>query len=315
MVNNAHASRTKAGLRWAGSLLTLVLLVYLFSRQGWAEILAAIGDIPWWHIVLAFALTLVSRLAVAGRWFALLRVSAMDISIKQVMQLTFSGLFAANFLPTTVGGDVIRFAGAVQLKFDGAVSAASLVVDRLVGLFGMALAVPLGAQPLWAWLVTERGWRDLFSGAPMMILTVGDKGLSQRVRRAFARLVQAFALWKDQPSALLASLGMTIIHMLCLYASIAILLGGMNDPMPLWLVAGLWSFVYLVTLLPISINGYGVQEISMTLIFSHVGGISMQSGLTIAILIRTLQMIASLPGAVFVPAILAGIRESEKADV
>jgi len=34
--------------------------------------------------------------------------------------------------------------------------------------------------------------------------------------------------------------------------------------------------------------------------------------LTIAILIRTLQMLASLPGAAFVPSILVGIREREQ---
>lgn len=305
-------SKSATYLRWGGSILTILLLVYLFSRQGWGEIIAAIRQIPGWYLVLAFVLTMISRMAVAGRWYALLAVSDLDITWRQVTKLTFAGLFSSNFLPSTVGGDVVRLAGAVQSKFDGAIIAASLIVDRLVGLFGMVLAVPLGARPLWKWLILDQGWQDVFSRSSILWLQVGNNSVWQRVRRIFQRLVDAFALWKRHPTSLFFSLAMTAVHMLCLYSSLALLLRGMQDPMPISLIAGLWSFVYLVTLIPISINGYGVQEVAMTLIFTNVGGISMKSGLTIALLIRTLQMLASLPGAAFVPSILVGIRESEK---
>jgi glycosyltransferase 2 family protein len=303
-------SKTRLVLRWVGSLLTIILLVYLFSRQGWGEIIAAIRQIPTWHLLLAFALTLISRIAVSFRWYALLAVSDMDITWQQVIKLTFAGLFASNFLPTTVGGDVVRLAGAVQLKFDAAISAASLVVDRLVGLFGMALAVPLGAGPLWKWLIIAQGWKSVFSSDAIL----SAKGISRRIRKGIGRLMQAFVMWKSSPMALMISLGMTGIHMLCLYSSISLLLSGMSDPMPVWLIAGLWSFVYLITLVPISINGYGVQEVALTLMFTNIGGISLKSGLTIAVLVRTMQMLASLPGAAYVPSILVGIRQREAQD-
>jgi len=309
-----YDSKKTSYLRWGGSLLAIALLVYLFSRQGWGEILDAVRQIPVWQIILAILLTLVSRLAVAGRWHALLAVTGMGVSWRRTLQLTFAGLFASNFLPTTVGGDVVRLAGAVQMRLDSAISAASLVVDRLIGLSGMALAVPLGAGPLWAWLVVDQGWKDAFSTSSLPFLQVWKEKYWARLRRLFNKMIKSFFLWKDHPGSLLASLGMTGLHMLCLYSSIALLLDGMNDPMPLWLIAGLWSFVYLITLLPISINGYGVQEITITLIYTHAGGISMKSGLTIALLIRTLQMLASLPGAAFVPSILVGIRQGEKKD-
>ena len=314
MSDLAEDTKKTSYLRWGGSLLTIVLLVYLFRRQGWGEIFDAIRQIPVWHIVLALLLTIISRLAVAGRWHALLTVTEMEVSWWRTLQLTFAGLFASNFLPTTVGGDVVRLAGAVQMKLDSAISAASLVIDRLVGLLGMVLAVPFGAGPLWAWLVTAQGWKDAFSTSSLFFLGVGQKKLLVRIRDLFSRLVKSFSFWRDHPASLFVSLGMTGLHMLCLYSSIDLLLNGMDDPMPMWLIGGLWSFVYLVTLLPISINGFGVQEISMTLIFTNVGGISMKNGLTIALLIRTLQMLASLPGAAFVPSILVGIRQDGKKD-
>ncbi len=70
------------------------------------------------------------------------------ISFRQSLRITFAGLFASNFLPTTIGGDVVRLAGAIQYELDAATSTASLVVDRLVGMAGMAMMVPFSLPSL-----------------------------------------------------------------------------------------------------------------------------------------------------------------------
>jgi uncharacterized membrane protein YbhN (UPF0104 family) len=309
---SSEPSRTTRIIRWAGSIIAIVLLVYLLSQQGWDEIRVAIGGIPASRFVLAICLMLISRLAVVWRWHALLSATAMDIRYRDTLRLTFAGLFASNFLPTTVGGDVFRLAGAIQLKKDPAVSAASLVVDRLVGMFGMALALPLGVPPLWAWLASDSRTGDLFGSLNILAVADHPKGWREKLMALVRRFFDSLSLWFKRPEALLMALVATFAHMVCLFAIITLLLGAMADPLPFWQVAGLWSFVYFVTLLPISINGYGVQELALTFFFSRVGGITMQSGLTVALLVRTIQMLASLPGAVFVPAIMAGERGSLK---
>ena len=75
------------------------------------------------------------------------------------------------------------------------------------------------------------------------------------------------------------------------------------------MIGGLWTFVYFFTLVPISINGLGLQEVSIAYIFPTFGGISQQSALTLALLFRTLVMLASLPGAASLPAILPEARK------
>ncbi len=72
----------------------------------------------------------------------------MKIPFRQSLRITFAGLFASNFLPTTIGGDVVRLAGAIQYRLDAATSTASLVVDRLVGMAGMAMMVPFSLPSL-----------------------------------------------------------------------------------------------------------------------------------------------------------------------
>jgi hypothetical protein len=261
---------------------------------------------------------LVSRLAVTGRWYVLLRSGGASITPAQSFQITFAGLFANNFLPTTVGGDVIRLAGALRLKCDAAVSAASLIADRLVGMAGMLMAVPFGLPrlmqlqdlreliPTTGTLPVQMGLAGLpFGGTLGKFFTkIWEKGLG-----IFRRLMSTLALWIKQPRALFQALIFTWINMLCLFTVLALFFKGMGQGISFWLVAGLYSFVYLITLMPISINGYGLQEISMTLVFTHLGGATLASSLTAALLFRTTMMVASLPGVLFVPGLLAYSRQ------
>jgi glycosyltransferase 2 family protein len=298
-------------IRLFGTLLALALLIYLLRQQGWHEIESAFRKIPFWRLALAMGLMIISRLAVSGRWYVLLRSGGVNVTPGQALRVTFAGLFATNFLPTTVGGDVIRLAGALQLRFDAAVSAASLIADRVIGMAGMALLLPFGLpsfllsrQAAGGWLPGDLG-RMAGYAVPIGKLwqNAWEKGM-----RLVRKVLAALSLWLKQPRALLGAMVFTWIHMLCLFSILRILFTGMDQSISFWLVGGLYSLVYFVTLMPFSINGYGIQEVSMTLIFSTVGGASMESGITAALLFRTIMMLASLPGALFVPDLLAGVK-------
>ena len=95
--------------------------------------------------------------------------------------------------------------------------------------------------------------------------------------------------------------------MLCTFAAIHILIRGLGGDVAFWLIAGLWSLNYFVTLVPISINGYGVQELTLTFLFSRVAGLSTGLSLTVAVLIRALYLAVSLVGAIYLPGILAAL--------
>lgn len=309
---SALSGRFAFWLRLFGTLVAAVLLIYLLSQQGWREIIAAIQRIPPWLLLLAMGLMIISRFAVAGRWHVLLRSAGVWITAGETLRVTFAGLFSTNFLPTTIGGDVVRLAGAMQLKYDAAICAASLIVDRLLGMAGMAMVVPLGLpsfiesrSPSNALSLGQFHLLASFFTAP---LNKWGKPLWERGVQLLRRIIAALAIWRNHPRSLLISFGFSWINMLCLFGVVSLLLKGLGEDVPFWLIGGLFSIVYFVTLLPFSINGYGIQEVSMTFIFSSVGGVSLQSGLTMALLFRTLMMVASLPGVFFVPELLAGAK-------
>jgi len=289
-------------IRIAGTLATLALLVFLLGRQGWGEFWEALRRIPLPYFLLACLLMVVSRLTVCGRWFVLLRSAGTGITPGQAVRLVFAGLFASNFLPTTVGGDVARLAGAVRLGLDGAVTAASLVMDRLVGMAGMATALPLGL------LVVVPAGVSLPQALPELSLAIPAGSVWIRVQGAIRRLTgsvwQAFHLWIRHPRDLFVALLWTYGHMLSLFFTVWLIFQGMGESVPFWQIAGLWSLVYFITLLPVSINGLGVQEVAVAYLYSTYSGVSLQAGLAAAVVIRMLYLLASLPGAAFLPGLL-----------
>jgi len=310
MSENHIRSKGRMILRIIGTVLALALLVYLLWQQGWDEISAAISQISLEIFLLVIIMTVLSRTAIGGRWHVLLRSAGVDISLYRSVSLTYAGLFASNFLPTTIGGDVVRLAGVLRLKLNRPVCIASLVVDRLVGMAGMAMALPFIA-PGFTKLFSITTGVPLLAGAPILSNTnppVGGKikRLYEKAAGMLRRLLEALSFWVKHPRSLFVSLVLSWMHMLLLFGTLFILLQTMGEPVPFWLIAGMWSLTYFVTLLPVSINGLGVQELSLTFLFTHAGGVSEPAALTLAFLIRILQMFASLPGVIFLPGLIAG---------
>ncbi len=296
------SSRKALLIRTAGTVLALALLIYLLSQQGWDEIAAALRQVSASHLLVTLGLMILSRLAVVGRWHILLVSSGLDISYGQTLRITFAGLFASNFLPTTIGGDVVRLAGAVQQRLDAAIAAASLIMDRLVGLGGMLLAVPFSIPGV----IETDLFHHLPTGSqPIPVTSLLMWGPIQKAVNIVKRLFSATGIWLHRPRSLLISLAYTWINMLCLFGILDLLLADLEEPVSYWLVGGLYALVYLFTLIPISINGYGLQEVSMTFLFNQVAGVPMPSALTAALLFRTLMIATSLPGALFIPEMLS----------
>jgi uncharacterized membrane protein YbhN (UPF0104 family) len=282
-------------LRLAGTILAIVLIDLLVERE-WSGITDSFQRISLPVFALALLSLLISRVFVVLRWHILLRSAGVKIPFSRTAQLTLTGLFASNYLPTTIGGDVFRLAGAMRLGYDRAVCLASIAADRIIGMAGMFLAVPFGLIPAWSVL-----------GASGMGYKSAIPPFFAKVSEFILRTFRSFSIWFKQPGALLSSLLYTGGNMIFIFISLYILLAGLGERVSFGLIAGIWSLAYFVTLIPISINGYGVQELSLTFLFSRVAGVSPAASLAVAVLIRIVFLLASLPGAAFLPSILTAM--------
>ena len=299
---NWLASNRRLFLRILGTVLAVGLIFLLMREEGWGDVVGALHQISWQRLAWAIGLVLLSRIFVASRWYVLLRSGGVPMPVGDAVGLTFTGLFSNNFLPTTIGGDVVRLAGAMRLGYDRAVCLASIAADRLIGMLGMLFTLPLGLLPTLE-AIGQGATQSLALGA------LFSRGLG------FARrTLQTFSIWLAKPLALLAALGCTWGHMLCTFFTMYILIEALGGHVGFWLIAGLWSLSYFVTLVPISINGYGVQELSLTFLFSTVAGLTTATSLTLALLIRALYVGVSLVGAFYMPGILASVERRQPSE-
>jgi len=311
--------------------VALGLLVYLLATQDWAEFWKVLSQIPVTIVAAVLGLMLLSRVAVCIRWYVLLRSGGLPVTAWQCVRLTFAGLFSSNFLPSTIGGDAIRLAGAIQmeeglLRSDGsgasdrndtarndtsdpqysAIVAASLVADRLIGMAGMTTLLPMGLSRL------INGVKPLSqSGLGILPYALVGVALPNWFCRAWdwgwhfvQDALRSLVHWLRQPKALLGALFWTYVHMACLFTTLWLLLTGMGQHISWWMVGSLWVFNYFASLLPVAVNGLGVQELAISYLYTRFGGVSAEAGLALALLIRFLYVLVSLPGAAFLPGLL-----------
>ena len=301
---------TQTALRYVGTALSLGLLFYLISQQGWQEIGESVRQVSIGRLALVAALAFLSRLAIAGRWTCLLLLSGVDVPLGRIMRITFAGLFASNFLPTSIGGDIVRLAGAVQLESQRGKYVSSIAVDRLVGLFANAMLLPVGVAQVLAGpgLAAIGGLKSWGMALPVLALAAGNPSLeggSNRIRDGLRRALEIGRLWISSPRALLASFGFAWVNVMLRFSSMWLLFNALGAELGYWQIAGLWSFVYIISLFPVSINSWGLQEVSAGLVFSTVGGVATTTALTVALLMRTVETLASLPGVIALPGLMA----------
>jgi len=290
-------------LKIAGTILSVGLLAYLFASQDKEDILDGIRQMPSWVLVASVGLIAVSRLAVAGRWFFVLRAMGVGISFRECLRLNFAGLYATNFLPSTVGGDIVRLAGIMQLKHGGSKATASVLLDRIIGLIGMATAMPFAIP---AFMSHNASASASLPAVCLVGMAGGVGGIVAKVRDVLGRILAAFKLAARNPVSLVLAFAMTYVHMLCLFLIVKLLLLGLGDEMSLWVVGGLWSLVYVVSLIPITINSLGLQEVSISYAYATLGGVPMAHALVMGVLVRVLMTLGSLPGVVCLPSVLSG---------
>jgi len=291
--------------RWLITSLALALFIFVISQQGWGEFFQTLKNASLEYALAGLVVLFVSRLLVSARWYELLCISPTKIKYLDVLKLTYAGLFATNFLPTSIGGDLVRFIGMTRWGLDSALVLASLIVDRLVGLSGMTVMLPGGI-----YLLTHPGGALMnllpFSSAGVVAHESWLKKTWNKILQFIKKTIGDLFIWLKHPKQLLLSYFFTFLHMACLFGMLWFFLRAVDENIPLWVVASIYSLSYLATLIPLSIGGLGIQEMSVAYLYSTFGGVSTQAALALAVFIRISFVINSLPGVIFLPSLLRG---------
>ncbi len=290
-------------LKLSGTVIAFTVIVFLIWKN-WTGFLDALNSLSVSYLLLVLLLAFFSRLFVTVRWMILLSVIEPQVTFFEIAKLSFVGLFTTNVLPSTIGGDVVKFGGAVQAGYDPAGVTASLVIDRLVGMITMATFLPISIIQV----AQVNPYRTLAAfSMPGTFL----HNLWEKLAKFLNKTGHYLKVWLKQPKHLILVSLFSYLHMACTFTMVTVILFQLDDPITFWNAGGLWVLVYFITLIPVSINGLGLQEVSMSIIFITFAGITESNSLVLALLMRVAFIISSLPGAFFLPGVMSGRREQK----
>ena len=136
----------------------------------------------------------------------------------------------------------------------------------------------------------------------------------EKIFNYIKKIIRDILFWLKHPRNLFAALLFTLIHEFLLFAMFWLFLRSVGANVSYWTIAFLYSLSYLATLIPLSIGGLGIQEMSITYLYSNFGGVSVQAALALAVLSRLAFILNSLPGAFFLPSILKQNKQKVNAD-
>jgi len=311
----------QARFGWIGIVklaITAALLGVLLARTPIAEVMARVAAVGSASLVLSTGLLLLAVLAIGVRWRVVLRQFGADAALAPSMRYTLIGGFFNQVLPSGMGGDVFRVWYARRFRLSTGRALASVVVDRLLGLFAIAAIVTAGV-PFVLWMnapaalvaITAAAVALLGCGIALFLSMDAWERLAQSmVQRlvperyhASAQRMIAGAAWSARSSRALLrawphgtiAIAISIGCQLLVGYVVFLLLRGMGQSVALVTVLFLFPFVQLLSMLPISFAGWGLREGAMVVAFRLVG-VPAEAALGASILFGLCLLASSLPG-------------------
>jgi uncharacterized protein (TIRG00374 family) len=266
--------------------LSLGLIGWLLLRGDGAEVVRNVLRLTPAAVLLAWAYYGACQLLCSYRWQLLLSARGTRVPVTALFGYYMIGMFLNNFLPSAVGGDVVKacYLGRRTGKLGEA--AASVFLERFTGLLGLGLtslvtlalgyglaapagtlAAVLGTAALLGLLGLLLWWAPAEAAVQAAVRRLLPGRAATRVQAAYG----AVAVYRHDRLCLAGAVALSaVIHALYafFYALVARCLGRPIDAT--WFLLFL-PLVNLVTMLPISVGGLGVREALLVYLFAGVG--------------------------------------------
>lgn len=284
---------------------SLALLALLLRQIGWQQTLETLRGAKFPYLAVAFVLYLVGIVVRAYRWQILLSALSMDLPLARLTALYFVGTFFSNFLPTGIGGDVVRVYELSKQSKRPIESVGTVLLDRATGLlvlFLIALMALIFSYPLIAPNVA----------AAILLLCLGSwAGLGlvlQRdwlekwgLLRIMAKVKQLRELYESVtacgPKAIAGALAISLVFNALLIAVNYLIALSLGVEISLWYFLLFVPLISFLLVLPISLSGLGVREGGYVYLFAQAG-VSAPLALAMSLLFYALNVVSGLIGGV-----------------
>lgn len=263
--------------------LSAGLLWFIFSKidlKKTAEVLKS-ADIQ--SLVFAFITFIVINLLILWRWTTLIRAVELKTPLLTISRFLFVGLFGNLFLPSAVGGDIIKIAGLCKDNAHKAKVVASVVLDRMSGFAAIvivgtiafilgnhlindnSLVMPIIVMAVFSSLLAVFLFNEKVYSVGMSIFNVFPK-----VKEACMKMHYDIALLKKHPLMGMKAIAISCLCQLMFAYTFYLTALALHQDVKL---AYFFIFVPLICVaasLP-SIGGLGVREAGAAYLFAKAG--------------------------------------------
>jgi uncharacterized membrane protein YbhN (UPF0104 family) len=295
------------------AVVSIGLLYLLLSRVDMSRLWSVARQAsPAW-LAAALLLYLMMILASTWRWGILLRAQHVRLPYKFLTQSFLVATFFNNFLPSNIGGDVIRITDTAKAAGSKTLATTVVLIDRGIGLLGLALMAATGASLMHQMSVGPVGpgllWAGFGLGAiiatPALLIPETATKLLQPLRvfhqewvdARLEKLTYALTRFKETPAALAGCFAGAVLVQGILVAFYLAVARSMHIPVGFAELAVIVPVSFIVQMVPLSVNGFGVREATFGFYFTRLG-LPLESALLVSFVGAALIMLFSLSGGV-----------------
>lgn len=295
-------------MRAAVSLVLMAVLIYMV-RDSIPKMFDSVKRLPLLILLSGLVLFLISVIIASFRLKILLATQNIFLNIANIIKLTFLSYFFSSFLPTSVGGDVVKAFYISKVSNKTMQSYTTVFIDRFLGMATIFL-IGTGAlfyskeisKSCFKWLL------PLLLIACTLFLTILfnrrlAKGLTSiliplvpaKVKEKFNDIYNAMHDFTKYRLEIMECIFISIVGQVIAFSAVYVFALGLNSHIPLIFVLLTMSVASIVSMLP-SIYGMGPREMSTVIILSPF--IGKDKALAIAFLWLGVLLVTALIGGI-----------------
>ncbi len=286
-------------------LITVAIFYYLFLNINFHELWAILAKSHGGWILLALILQLGSTYLAAYRWFKISKLLIFKERLSFYVQSYFKGTFFNQVLPSSIGGDAVRMIDLTRKGYDKKEAFYGVFVDRVVGLVGLLTLNLIASILFYGTFEHDLSQLIIFISLSGLVgfasLFVFDKihflskyKFLNLFHRLSKRLNELYSSKKVLVKHISISVAVHFLSVLTMYGISLSIDAHLSFQMLLIAVPP----VFLLTIVPVSLAGWGIREGAMVGIFTLVGA-NPTKILAMSILYGLLLIISALPGSYF----------------
>ncbi|NQS99925.1 MAG: flippase-like domain-containing protein [Candidatus Omnitrophica bacterium] len=271
-----NKSKITLTLRILFSSFLLALLLWLM-RENFTKIWQLLSSVKLPLFGLAFLLFAIATFLLAVRLKLVLAAQNANFKIKELYSLTLIGYFFTNFMPTSVGGDLVK-GYYISKKNTKLTSYSSIFVDRFIGMLSLVSIAVIAL--LFTTKETQHGfvfWTIgfLFLSCSLFVLLLTNKKLLKKILEflGFMRLIKRLKLdsllkraydsinsYANQKTKLLPVFALSFVSQFIVFVSIHLLINSLSAQAPFGKILFTMPIVFALCNVPITMNGLGLRE-------------------------------------------------------